>query len=204
MKKKILAVASALIFVLTACGAPSTPQLGVLDMQNTALAASWTQIAMTQAAMPSPTPIPPTFTPEPTSTIAALTFPTADPLLQPVAPAFPAVPQGSPTPDCTLPLIPGSEKGTRTQVKFVNESKGSVNLSFGMYTANELGECGTYTFSFGSFESPVVSVLTGCYWAYAWVTGNKPSTAKSTNAICISAPNPVIGITVTSEWIGID
>ena len=90
------------------------------------------------------------------------------------------------------------------QVKFVNKSGGSVNLAFGMSQPNSLGECGTYSFSMGRFEEPVVTVLAGCYWAYAWVTGEKPSTASNVEALCVTDPNQVRAITIGSEVIGFD
>jgi hypothetical protein len=99
---------------------------------------------------------------------------------------------------------PFEPKGTTVQVRFVNQSKGQVNLSFGMLEENDEGECGTYSFSIAPQASPVVEVLSGCYWAYAWITGNTPSIAKSTQAICVTASGQVRGITITPETIGFD
>ena len=73
MNKKFLYVASILIILtLAACG-PATPAISTIDLQNTAIAGAWTDIAMTQAALPTATatPILPTPTPtiQPTATI---------------------------------------------------------------------------------------------------------------------------------------
>jgi hypothetical protein len=196
MKRKALTFTTILIVVaLSACGTASTPTVSPADMANTAIALAWTEVAMTQAAIPTATasPIPPT----PTLTFTPFPTPTPQPLV--IAPSA-----TSGVDPCNLP-IPNPAFGTKTKVKFVNESKGSVHLSFGMLQKNELGECGTYDFYMGASESPTVDVLTGCYWAYASIAGpgSKNSTAKSTNNICIDA-SETRGITITSEWVGID
>lgn len=197
MNREFLYVVSILIIVtLAACGTAPTPTISTLDLQNTAIAFAWTEIAMTQAALPTATatPIPPT----PTLTFTPFPTPTPQP---PVI-----VPSATSGVDpCNLP-IPNPVLGTKTKVKFVNGSKGSVHLSFGMTKKNDMGECGTYDFYMGASESPTVDVLTGCYWAYASITGpgQKTSTARSTNYICLEYSAAVRGITITSEWVGID
>ena len=194
MKKKFLSLVSALIILsLVSCGTASTPTVSPADMANTAIAAAWTEVNLTQAAMPTATasPIPPT----PTLTFTPFPTPTPQPLLI-VSSATSSVDP------CNQP-IPIPSKGTKTKVKFVNESHGTVQLAFGMTQKNDMGECGIYSFTMGPNESPTVDVLTGCYWAYAWITGKKPSTARSRKDICVSA-NTIRGITITAEWIGID
>ncbi|MCJ7432559.1 MAG: hypothetical protein MUO77_03635 [Anaerolineales bacterium] len=194
MKREFLYVVSMLmIIVLAACGPAPTPTVSPMDLQNTAVALAWTEIAMTQAALPTATatPIPPT----PTLTFTPFPTPTFQPLV--IAPSA-----TSSVDPCGLP-IPSPVNGTKTKVKFVNESKGTVTLSFAMTQKNELGECGTYSFNMGESESPTEEVLTGCYTALAWITGKKPSIARSTNYICVDA-SATRGITITSEWIGID
>lgn len=194
MKRKALTFTTILIVVaLSACGTASTPTVSPADMASTAIAAAWTEVALTQAALPTATasPIPPT------PTLTFTPFPT--PIPQPLVIAPTATSSVNP---CNQP-IPNPSKGTKTKVKFVNESKGTVQLAFGMIQKNDMGECGTYNFTFGESESPTVDVLTGCYWAFAWITGKKPSTARSTNNICVDA-SAIRGITITAEWIGID
>jgi hypothetical protein len=195
MKKIFPKVISILIvLVISACGPAPTPTMSPLDLANTAIAVAWTDVAMTQAAVPTATasPIPPT----PTITFTPLPIPTLQP--QVIAPSA-----TSGVDPCNLP-IPIPVNGTKTKVKFVNESKGSVHLSFGMIQKNDVGECGTYDFYMGESESPTVDVLTGCYWAYATVTGKKPSIARSTDYICLEYRTTIRGITITSEWVGLD
>ncbi len=195
MKKKILHVASGLIFViLAACGPASAPTLSVADIQSTGVALAWTGIAMTHAALPTATPVPPTATLLSTAT----TFPT---LISEI-PTL-SLPAGSSTPDpCNSPP-PYQPKGTQVQVHFINKSGGSVNLSFGMNKPNDLGECGTYSFSFGEFGAPAVKVLAGCYWGYAWISGKKPSTARSTDSMCFTDASQYYEVTIGNEVISV-
>ena len=196
MNKKLVYVVSILIILtIAACGPAPEPTLSGADVANTAIAIAWTELAMTQAALPTAT--------------ATLVPPT--PTLMPTSTPFPTLPPALPTIDvnatsvadpCNEPM-PAITKGTKVQVRFVNKSGGIVDLSFGLTQKNELGECGIYGFRVGEHESPVVEVLTGCYWAFAYVTGRKTSTAKSINDICLEA-GEMRGITITSEVIGFD
>ena len=89
MLKKILPILLALTILLTACAPQGTPTMAPADVQNTAVAAAWTMVAMTQAAIPTATPLPPTETPSPTPlptfTAEPLIIPTLEPLILPTA-----------------------------------------------------------------------------------------------------------------------
>ena len=197
MKKKILSIISTLIlFSLASCGTASTPTISPANMANTAVALAWTEVAQTQTALPTATasPIPPTptltFTPFPA-------FPTSP--LQPLGIA----PTATSSVDLCNEPIPNPAHGAKTKVKFVNESNGVAQLSFGMTKKNEYGECGTYNFTLREGEKATEEDLTCCYWAIAWITGKKPSTARSTHDICVDV-SAIRGVTITAEWIGID
>lgn len=185
-----------IILTLAACGPEPEPTVSPSDLASTAIAMAWTEVYMTQAALPTATSIPPTptllpaFTPLPT--LPVLVVPTSIP---------PTLPSIATSNSCDAPP-PYEPKGTMVQVKFVNRSDGSVNLAFGMIEPNSLGECGTYSFSIGRYDEPVVTVLAGCYWAYGWVTGDTPSTANNIDALCITDPNHVPAITIGKEVIG--
>jgi hypothetical protein len=193
MKRKVPAVITILMLVsLSACGPAPEPTRSADEIAATALADAFTQVALTQAALPSATALPtdtplPSSTPAPTST----SFPT-------LAPST-ATPQADPC-QGVPPLEP---KGDTAQLRFVNKSKGQVNLSFGMNPANSLGECGIYSISMGIYDSPTVTVLAGCYWGYAWVEGNEPSTARTNGAICLSAGQS-LSVSIGTEVIGVD
>jgi hypothetical protein len=154
------------------------------------MAVAWTDIALTQAAIPTNTLPPPTSTPAPTFT----PFPT----LPPLPTAGPAATATSDTCDQPPPTEP---RGATVQVNFKNKSGGILNLGFGMQTPNSLGECGTYNFSLGQFESPTVRVLAGCYWGYAWISGDKPSTAQTINNLCMDDSSAVYTVTIGTEVI---
>jgi hypothetical protein len=87
-------------------------------------------------------------------------------------------------------------------IQLRNASGGSVTLSLGMNNANDKGECGTYGFTLGKFDSPVVKVLSGCYWAYGWVTGDTPSTTQTASALCLTDTSKTVVVTIGPETVG--
>jgi hypothetical protein len=193
MFTKALTLLSLLIIIpLAACGPAPEPTVSPEDFANTALAAAFTEVYLTQAALPTATAVPPTATPQPTMTPV--------PTLAPSTP-IPATATAGVDPCEGVP--PVEPKGDTAQVKFVNKSKGQVNLSFGMNPANNLGECGIYSFSLGVYDTPTVTVLAGCYWAYAWIDAKEPSIARNTGAICVGA-GQTISVSIGAETIGPD
>ena len=200
MKKRLFfAVGTIVMIVASACGPAPEPTPNILAIQDTAVALALTTVALTKAALPTITPIP---TQPPTPAETPTPFPTLPPLSTPTS--LVVVTATSTEADLCNQPPPSEPQGATVQIRFVNQSKGQVNLSFGMLEENDEGECGTYSFSIAPQASPVVEVLSGCYWAYAWITGNTPSIAKSTQAICVTDPNQVRGITITPETVGFD
>ena len=187
------------ILGIGACGPAPEPTPGILDIQDTAVALAHTSVAMTKAAVPTATPIP---TQIPTLAIPPTPFPTLLPVTSPTS-AIAAVPTPTQTNPCNEPP-PTDPVGTTVRVRFVNKAKGLASLSFGMLQENDEGECGTYSFTIGANTSPEVTVLAGCYWGFAWISGTDTSTAKSFANICLTDPNQVRGITITKETIGFD
>jgi hypothetical protein len=193
MHRKLLSIPTILtVALLSACGPAPEPTPSAAEIEATALSIAFTQLALTQAALPTATPLPtdtplPTATPLPTSTpFATLAPPTATTGADPC--------QGVP------PALPVGDTG---QIKIVNKSKGQVSLSLGMFQANSQGECGTYSFSLGVYDTPTATVLAGCYWGYAWVTADEPSIARTASAICVSK-GQTVSIAVGTETIGPD
>jgi len=198
MKKKYLPILSILvIMIMSACGPAPTPTLTAEEISNTAVAKAWVAITQTQAAMPTATatstPLPPTETPIPTATF----LPTIPP-----ATIASSGDVGATTIDpCNQPPVE-KPKGALVKVKFVNDSGGIVNLSFGMNTPNAQKECFTYSYTLGAFDETVVTVLSGCYWGYAWITGKTPSVARTGSTIlCVTDPNKVPPIWISKERI---
>ena len=192
MTKKFLYLIS-ILMLLAACGPAPEPALSAEDVQNTALPLAMTSVAITQAAIPTATLIPPT----PTLTFTPLPSSTPFPTLAPVTSTSQA------SDPCNEP-VPPLAQGEKVSVRFVNKSGGNVNLAFGMNQENSLGECGTYTVTLGIGDISVVEVMAGCYWGYAWIDGNKPSIAKSVSAICLTDPGQVRGVSIGAEVIGFD
>jgi hypothetical protein len=192
MKKKFAYIVSILIILsLVACGS-AEPTMSPEDASNTAIANAWVAVTQTQAALPTATPVPPTFTPEPTATL----FPTLPPPT--LAPATVAVPT---TAACDQ--IPSLEpKGTLVNVEFQNKAQGQANLAFGMISPNDKGECVTYSFGIGWGDVVPTKVLAGCYWGYAWITGDDTSVAKSGDLVlCVTDPGRVYHIVITKEQV---
>lgn len=199
MKKNYLTILSILITVaVSACGPTPEPTMSAADLQGTAIANAWIAITQTQAAIPTATqtPVPPT----PTITLEPL--PTATLLLVPPLALLPAatLPVTATTDTCNDPP-PIKPKGTVVNIKFVNKTDSSLNLSFAMAQENSLKECGTYSFTLARYDEPVVQVLAGCYWAYAWVL-DPPSNAQSPEALCVTDTSKAIAIWITKEVIG--
>ena len=197
MNKKYLTIFTLLtITIISACGPAPVPTLSAADAQGTAVADAWIAITQTQAAIPTSTatPIPTaTFTPLPTFTLMPIT-----PLPSLVIPTETTAANDP----CNQPP-PAKPLGVQVKVKFVNKSGGHADLAFGMNQPNSLKECGTYSFSFGQFDESIVTVLAGCYWGYAWITGDLPSVAKTGSTIlCVTDPNVERAIWIGAETIG--
>jgi len=175
---------------LASCAPETTPTLSSIDLADTAVAFAWTEVGLTHTAFPSATVAPPTATPPPSpAPVASL------------APIATVGPPASETPDpCNLPP-PVPVQGQRVQVTFVNKSGGSMNLGLGMIQPNALGECGTYNFSIGVFESPTVQILAGCYWGFAWISGIKSSTAQTIANLCMQDSSIAWQIIIGTEVI---
>ena len=198
MNKRYLIILSILIItIISACGPAPEPTLSAADIANTAIADAWIAITQTQAALPTATatatPLPPTQTPLPTFTLL--------PTLPPGTAGSVNDPGVATQDPCNQPP-PIEPKGAQVKTKFLNKSGGKVNLSFGMMSPNSLGECVTYTYYMDRFDELDVTVLVGCYWGYAWITGDVPSIARTgKDFICLASPGKILTIWVESEAI---
>lgn len=201
MKQKFLLTILILLAVaISACGggAETTPTLSADALAQTAVAQAWLVITQTAAAMPSATPIPPTNTPEPTftppPTLALL------PTLTPAPLGAISTPTSSTDPCNQIPVA--EPKGALVTVEIENISKGSANLAFGMMTPNDKAECFTYSFQLGRGDMTSTKVLAGCYWGYAWITGEDTSVAKSGDKVmCMTDTAVVYHVNVADETV---
>ena len=187
-----------MVAALAACGPKPAPTMSPAGAQGTAIAAAWTVVAMTQASIPTATPVPPTETPRPTALPTwtpqpAPTFSASFPT-QPMFVGVPTNPPsaGGPTADsCNLP-VSSKAAGQKVNTRIINLTDGNVVLS--LYLSKTVfNECGYYSFHIGPNTSITAELLEGSYWAGAFVTGKKDSKAFGTS-IFLKSPSASIRI----------
>ena len=124
MLKRFLPALLTLAVLLTACGPQGTPTMTSAEVEGTAVSSAWTMVALTQLAIPTATPLPPTETPSPTPspTLTPLPSPTIDPALV-VAPT--STTSGDP---CNKPLVANPD-GKLTRLRLQNETGAPVTFS---------------------------------------------------------------------------
>jgi hypothetical protein len=170
--KKLLIILLASVFLISACGPEPAPTMSAGDVQGTAVAAAWTLVAETQAAIPTATPIPPTETaspsPEPTSTVASLEIPTQSlaGLTQPVA-VQPTATTASSANECDKPLA-SNAPGPTSPIKIINQTKAPVNVSLWL-DKTVFGECGYRGYSVPKNNSILINFPQGNIYGYAWI-----------------------------------
>lgn len=166
-RSSALAIFFALTTILSACGAPPAPTANPVDVQNTAVAAAFTIVAQTQAAVPTATPLPPTVaptqTPLPTNTPAAL--PT---LATPASPTAASVGAGSGVDPCANRQL-SPQKGRETVIRVVNETRVPITVSLYLNETEGAGECGWRSFNLSRNNDIVFrDLVQGCYSLWAW------------------------------------
>ena len=156
--------------LLAACGARAAPTLSPADVQGTAFSAASTMVAMTEAAIPTATPLPPT--PTATATLAVTNtlppLPTSATLALP--PTLAPTQASGGTGSCVKPLNMG-EAGPTSPVLIQNQSGGTLNLSLNLWKPNPFGQCGALSYSnVGKGATILVQLPGGSWFAYAWIT----------------------------------
>jgi len=163
--KKLSIILLASIFLLTACGPEPEPTMSAADVQGTAVAAAWTMVAETQAAMPTDTPIPPTIaaspTPFPTNTVAPLELPTQPLVVQPTATT------ASSANECDKFLSPEAT-GPTAPILIVNQTKAPANVSLYLDKTPH-GECGYRGYTVPKNGSIKIDFPQGVIYGYAWI-----------------------------------
>ena len=155
------------ILLLSACGPEPEPTMSAEEVQGTAVAAAWTMVAETQAAIPTATPIPPTIPPSPTTaptnTIAPLILP---------SPTQPLVVQPTATlvtdkDECDQ-YLSGDATGPTSPIKIINETKAPMNVSLYL-EKTPFGECGYRGYSIPKKGSILIDFPQGVIYGYAWI-----------------------------------
>ncbi|MBE0671266.1 MAG: hypothetical protein IH588_11805 [Anaerolineales bacterium] len=180
MFKKIIPVLAVIAIFITACGPQGTPTMSPADVEGTAVSAAWTVVAMTQMAIPTATPVPPTETPSPTPlpTFTPLPLPTQDTTILPTATQAAAAGGAD---SCLKPLNV-AEAGPTSQVRFENETGGTVTLSLNLST-NAFGQCGALVYTMGKAEKLILALPKGEYFAYAWITYPNGDTSNASGYV---------------------
>lgn len=182
-----ISIIMVIALAISACGGtPAEPTTSPQDIQSTAVAAAFTIVAETQAAIPTNTPVPPTDTPEPTPlpTDTPVPAPTIDPALIPTFTPLPPTAGGDP---CNK-VLSGSVSGHPTKIRLTNETKGSLVISLYL-NLTDFGECGYRGYNLEKGGSlTITDLVTGCYNISVFVTEpNKNS--KSFGYGCINNPD---------------
>jgi hypothetical protein len=185
---KILPILLLLVMVVSACGAEAVPTMNAADVQSTAVAAAFTLVAQTQAAIPTATPLPPTntatLTPLPTDTPVSL--PTLNVTL--TSTSVPVSSGGSGADPCANRVLSYSPKGRETVIRIANLTKSSVTVSVYLNETAGQGECGYRSYTLGKNDDVVISDLVqGCYNLWAWSTNNNDVNAGGSG--CINNPD---------------
>jgi hypothetical protein len=160
------------------------------DAQGTAVAATLTSIAATQAAIPRDTPPPPTETASPT--------PTPEPSIASTATTAASDPN-----NCTKALNVG-EAGLLKNVRIENENKSTVNLSLNLYKPNSFGQCGALSYSIKGRAKMNIQIPTGSWSAYSWVL-DPPSTGNVNFIIGTSKSKDLLRLVIKKDviaWVG--
>lgn len=182
MLKKILPAVLAISVFLTSCGSQGTPTLTSGEVEGTAVSSAWTMVALTQLAIPTATPVPPTDTPSPTLP------PTETPLASPtLALQFQPTATQAAGGDCLAPLNMG-EAGPTVPVRIENKSGGTITgISFNLST-NAFGQCGALSYAnILNNATQIVRLPRGSWWVYAWINlkGGGSSTAAGSFVLTI-------------------
>jgi len=186
-----ISVFAIVALIMSACGAtPAEPTLSPADIQSTAVAAAFTIVAETQAAIPTNTPVPPTDTPVPTPipTDTPVPSPTLGAAIIPTFTTAPTTASNSSGGDpCNKPL-PGNVTGNETKIRLQNETKGDLVISLYL-NLTAFGECGYRGYNLGPKDSTIITDLPqGCYNVSVFVTQPNKST-KSFGYGCINNPD---------------
>jgi len=174
--KKLIYLSILAATILAACGPQATPTMNPADVQATAFSAASTMVAMTQAAIPTATPLPPTDTPAPTP-LPTQTLPVLATV--PISAQPTLVPTKSGTDNCVHVLDMG-EAGPTRPVMVQNQSGGALNLSLNLYKPNDFGQCGAISYANVAKGSKfMIQIPSGYWYAYAWITLKSGSSTSS-------------------------
>jgi hypothetical protein len=176
-----------IMFATSACGAQATPTVDVASIQNTAVAAAYTVIAETQAAIPTSTPIPPTETPTQTPLPTETPVPTETSTVAPGLASTATTVVGGTNDPCNA-VLPANPLGQPTKIKLENNTGAPITVSIYM-NLTPFGQCGFRGYNLGKIDSVTITDLPqACYNVSVFVNDpKKPS--KAFGYGCINNPD---------------
>jgi hypothetical protein len=124
-------------------------------------------VAMTQAALPTATPIPPTETASPTAlpTFTPLPLPTLD-----IGPT--TIPTSTTSGDPCNKLLVVSTGARMAQFRLQNETKAPVTLSIYL-NKTPFGDCGYRGYNLSATSKVIIDFPQGCYYFFAIINDPK-------------------------------
>jgi hypothetical protein len=177
MTRNVLIIGVIVILLVSACAPQAAPTANPVDVQHTAEAGAFTMVAQTQAAVPTPTSIPPTETsiptalptdtppPLPTSATQGVLLPTGIPTFTPQSPNTSTNTDNNQA-ACNQPLT--AWQGPTANFTIYNQTKPAGTIVLSMYVVTTLGQCGYLIITGDSFSGPI-----GQYSAGAFITGKQ-------------------------------
>ena len=169
--KRLLFLTSLTALILTACGGQATPAVDPAQIQASAVAAASTMVAMTQAAIPAATDVPPTDIPSPTPlpSPTLLALPTLDTGGFPTA-SIPTAASGTTTDNCQHALDMGAA-GPKHRTIVINKSTGTFNISLNLWKVNLFGQCGAISIAgVNKGDRITLDLPSGSWAAFAWIS----------------------------------
>ena len=162
-----LAQALVIMLIISACGtrgeSKATPTINPLDLQSTMVAAAFTLVAETQAAIPTAT-LPPTATNTPASTATLPPLPALGGTFTPI----PGGNSGAGDP-CINKVLPDSLAGETIKIRMDNPTKATIMVSVYLQQSGPQSVCGYRSYTLTAQQSLVINDLVeGCYTFWAW------------------------------------
>jgi len=183
---KFPSLVAAIALIISACAPEAVPTINAADVQSTAMAAAFTMVAQTQAAIPTETPLPPTETP--TQTPLPTDTPVSLPTLETTATTAPVggAPAGGATVDpCSNRVLSGPQ-GQETVIRIVNTTREAIRVSIYLNETAGQGACGWRSFDLAKNNDIVFTDLVqGCYNIYAWTIDSNNS-FRSSGGGCVN------------------
>jgi hypothetical protein len=182
---KTLSTLFLIALIVGACAPKAAPTMTAADVQSTAVAAAFTMVAQTQAAIPTATLLPPTemptSTPLPTNTPAEL--PTL--AVSPTTVVQAGATTSSGVDPCSTRVLSGP-KGKATTIRIVNMTKVPIKVSIYLNETAGQGACGWgYVELAKNADTVITSWVQGCYNLWAWSDAAKGK-FNSSGAGCIN------------------